>query len=234
MLELTVPACVIFKHANPCGVAVAGSIEEAYEKALASDPTLGVRRSRRPQPAGRGRARRGDRRAVRRAAARAGLRRAGARKRFAASRTPESSSTTSAGASMPASATSGVCSAACSSRIATGASRSATAWRSSVGDPTEADWGDLLFAWRVCKHVTSNAIVLVEGPADRRDRRGPDEPSGLRQDRGRQGARSTVTNSRAPRLRQMPSSRSPTARGSRSRRGSRRSSSRAARSATRT
>ena len=22
-------------------------------------------------------------------------------------------------------------------------------------------WGDLLFAWRVCKHVTSNAIVLA-------------------------------------------------------------------------
>ena len=29
------------------------------------------------------------------------------------------------------------------------------------GDPSESDWGDLLFAWRVCKHVTSNAIVLV-------------------------------------------------------------------------
>src|SRR5712691_7243725 len=31
------------------------------------------------------------------------------------------------------------------------------------GQPGEADWGDLLFAWRVCKHVTSNAIVLVKG-----------------------------------------------------------------------
>jgi phosphoribosylaminoimidazolecarboxamide formyltransferase/IMP cyclohydrolase len=30
------------------------------------------------------------------------------------------------------------------------------------GDPGESDWGDLLFAWRVCKHVTSNAIVLVK------------------------------------------------------------------------
>jgi len=29
------------------------------------------------------------------------------------------------------------------------------------GDPGESDWGDLLFAWRVCKHVTSNAIVIV-------------------------------------------------------------------------
>ena len=30
---------VIVKHANPCGVAVAGSIHEAYEKAFDSDPT---------------------------------------------------------------------------------------------------------------------------------------------------------------------------------------------------
>ena len=27
--------------------------------------------------------------------------------------------------------------------------------------PTEQEWGELLFAWRVCKHVRSNAIVLV-------------------------------------------------------------------------
>ena len=29
------------------------------------------------------------------------------------------------------------------------------------GEPDELAWGDLLFAWRVCKHVTSNAIVLA-------------------------------------------------------------------------
>ena len=33
------PACVIVKHANPCGVAVAGDITEAYEKAFKTDPT---------------------------------------------------------------------------------------------------------------------------------------------------------------------------------------------------
>ena len=27
----------------------------------------------------------------------------------------------------------------------------------------EEQWGDLLFAWRVCKHVSSNAIVLARG-----------------------------------------------------------------------
>jgi len=33
------PACVIVKHANPCGVAVASGIGEAYEKAFRTDPT---------------------------------------------------------------------------------------------------------------------------------------------------------------------------------------------------
>jgi phosphoribosylaminoimidazolecarboxamide formyltransferase/IMP cyclohydrolase len=38
-------------------------------------------------------------------------------------------------------------------RMETGTSRS----------PNEATWGDLLFAWRVAKHVASNAIVLAKG-----------------------------------------------------------------------
>jgi len=33
------PACVIVKHANPCGVGVADTISEAYDKAFATDPT---------------------------------------------------------------------------------------------------------------------------------------------------------------------------------------------------
>jgi len=37
-LELDGPGCVIVKHANPCGVGVAATIEEAYEQALAADP----------------------------------------------------------------------------------------------------------------------------------------------------------------------------------------------------
>lgn len=34
----TLPACVIVKHANPCGVAVADSLLEAYQKAFETDP----------------------------------------------------------------------------------------------------------------------------------------------------------------------------------------------------
>jgi phosphoribosylaminoimidazolecarboxamide formyltransferase/IMP cyclohydrolase len=33
-----VPCCAIVKHANPCGAAVGATLEEAYERALASDP----------------------------------------------------------------------------------------------------------------------------------------------------------------------------------------------------
>ena len=37
--EFALPACVIVKHASPCGVAVGANAEEAYDKALACDPT---------------------------------------------------------------------------------------------------------------------------------------------------------------------------------------------------
>jgi phosphoribosylaminoimidazolecarboxamide formyltransferase/IMP cyclohydrolase len=37
--QFTAPACVIVKHANPCGVAVAESITDAYQKAYTTDPT---------------------------------------------------------------------------------------------------------------------------------------------------------------------------------------------------
>ncbi len=36
--ELELPAAVIIKHNNPCGCAIGSSIEEAFEKALAADP----------------------------------------------------------------------------------------------------------------------------------------------------------------------------------------------------
>ena len=36
--EFGEPACVIVKHTNPCGTAIAGDVVEAYDKAHASDP----------------------------------------------------------------------------------------------------------------------------------------------------------------------------------------------------
>ncbi|MCW4472946.1 bifunctional phosphoribosylaminoimidazolecarboxamide formyltransferase/IMP cyclohydrolase [Xanthomonas sp. H13-6] len=37
--QFDAPACVIVKHANPCGVAVAADVGAAYEQAYATDPT---------------------------------------------------------------------------------------------------------------------------------------------------------------------------------------------------
>ncbi len=36
--EFTLPACVIVKHTNPCGVALGAKIDDAFAKALACDP----------------------------------------------------------------------------------------------------------------------------------------------------------------------------------------------------
>jgi phosphoribosylaminoimidazolecarboxamide formyltransferase/IMP cyclohydrolase len=37
--QFDAPACVIVKHANPCGVAVGAACGDAYERAYATDPT---------------------------------------------------------------------------------------------------------------------------------------------------------------------------------------------------
>ena len=52
---------------------------------------------------------------------------------------------------------------ACSCRIATQGRRSEPRWTSSAESVDEPTWRELLFAWTVVKHVTSNAIVLAKG-----------------------------------------------------------------------
>ena len=123
--EFTLPACVIVKHANPCGVAVAGGIEDAYARALGSDPVSAYGGDRRPEPAGVARARRADRRAVRRGALRARVRGRRARDAEAQGGRCGSSTRPSGGTRRWASATTGACSAACSPRTGTATSRTA-------------------------------------------------------------------------------------------------------------
>ena len=78
--EFELPACVIIKHANPCGAAVAGSIEEAYDKALASDPLSAFGMVCVMNRPGRRRVGRAALRAVHRCSARTRLRRRGPRR----------------------------------------------------------------------------------------------------------------------------------------------------------
>jgi phosphoribosylaminoimidazolecarboxamide formyltransferase/IMP cyclohydrolase len=158
--EFALPACAIVKHANPCGVAVAGTIEEAYERALASDPVSAfgmVCVVNRPVTAGLGEslaqrfvdvvfAPDYDEQALAELQKKEAIRilRDRERRGFPAGERDFR-------------------------RVLGGLLVQDRDWdvddREGMevvsGEPNEACWGDLVFAWRVCKHVGSNAIVLA-------------------------------------------------------------------------
>ena len=159
--EFTLPACAIVKHANPCGVAVGASIEEAYECALAADPVSaygGVVVLNRPVSAALG-----ERLAEQfvevlfapgydQAALEALVQKPGTRiLNDLERRTSELAERDY-------------------KRVIGGLLVQDRDWDVAgregmevvCGTPSETQWGDLLFAWRVCKHVGSNAIVLVK------------------------------------------------------------------------
>jgi phosphoribosylaminoimidazolecarboxamide formyltransferase/IMP cyclohydrolase len=159
--EFTLPACVIVKHSNPCGVAVAGGIEEAYARALGSDPVSaygGVVVLNRPVGAALG-ARLAEQfievlfapgfeeAALEPLRPKESMRVLASTERRNAP-TGERDLRRVIGGLLA------------QDRDADVEDREGMVVVS--GDPGESDWGDLLFAWRVCKHVTSNAIVLVK------------------------------------------------------------------------
>jgi phosphoribosylaminoimidazolecarboxamide formyltransferase/IMP cyclohydrolase len=158
--EFTLPACVIVKHANPCGVAVAASIEDAFDRALASDPLSAF----------------GMVCVLNRAVSRSLAERLAERfvdVLLAPAYEPHALETL---AGKP------------NTRVLVDRERRSfepgerdlkrvlggllvqdrdwdvedrAAMELACGSPSEALWGDLLFAWRVCKHVSSNAIVIA-------------------------------------------------------------------------
>jgi phosphoribosylaminoimidazolecarboxamide formyltransferase/IMP cyclohydrolase len=158
--EFALPACVIVKHANPCGVAVGGSVEEAYERALASDPLSaygGVIVLNRPVSDELG----------------ARLAEQFVEVLLAPDATPAALEALRA---KPATRILIDRERRAGDRGELGLERALGGmlvqdrdWdvddRDGMevvcGDVDEATWGDLLFAWRVCKHVSSNAIVLA-------------------------------------------------------------------------
>ena len=158
--EFTLPACVIVKHANPCGVAVAATIEDAYERALGADPVSaygGVIVLNRPVPAALG-ARLAEHFVEVLFApgyedeALDALRKKEALRILASTERRNSPS----GERDYRRVLGGLL-----AQDRDGDIEDREGMIVVCGDPDETDWGDLLFAWRVCKHVTSNAIVIA-------------------------------------------------------------------------
>ncbi len=159
--EFALPACVIVKHNNPCGVAVAETVAAAYEKALSCDPISafgGVIVFNRP---------------LDEAVAKL-LTTNFVEVLWAPGYSDEALKILTVKENI---------------RILTGQHNRDTCgsfdmkrvfvgmlvqdWDCEVDQrenmtvvssrtPTEAEWGDLLFAWRVAKHTKSNAIILVK------------------------------------------------------------------------
>jgi phosphoribosylaminoimidazolecarboxamide formyltransferase/IMP cyclohydrolase len=158
--EFEVPACVIIKHANPCGVAVGRTVLEAYERAFACDPVSAF----------------GGIIAVNRRLDRAAAEAIAGQfveVLIAPDYAPEALD---------------VMTERPNARVLQDEERRVPltgdpAIRQVLGgllvqdrdldsedrsemqvvserQPTEAEWSEMLFAWRVCKHVSSNAIVL--------------------------------------------------------------------------
>jgi phosphoribosylaminoimidazolecarboxamide formyltransferase/IMP cyclohydrolase len=158
--EFTLPACVIVKHANPCGVGVAATIEEAYEKALAADPVSaygGVVALNRPATkplAGRLVeqfievliAPEYDSEALETLQRKEAVRILADRERRGAAPGDRDYRRVLGGFLV---------------QDADAEIDGREGMRVVTGRPDERVWGDLLFAWRVAKHVASNAIVIA-------------------------------------------------------------------------
>jgi phosphoribosylaminoimidazolecarboxamide formyltransferase / IMP cyclohydrolase len=160
--EFEVPACAIIKHNNPCGAAVSGSALEAYERALACDPQSafgGIVCLNRPV----------DGPLAERVAAQfcevlfaprfteAALEVLAAKPRVRILEDNERRGVNIAERDVK--------------RVLGGLlvqDRDADLEDRSQMEvvterkPTEREWGEMLFAWKVCKHVRSNAIVLAK------------------------------------------------------------------------
>jgi phosphoribosylaminoimidazolecarboxamide formyltransferase/IMP cyclohydrolase len=161
--EFAMPTCVIVKHGNPCGCGMASTIEEAYQKALAADPISAYggivalnRRVERPlaellaaqfvevliAPGY-------DREGLELLREKPATRILDENERRGA--TPgERDYRRVLGGMLVQDADTDV-----DDREGMGVVTKAA--------PDETLWGDLLFAWRVCKHVASNSIVVAKG-----------------------------------------------------------------------
>ena len=163
--EFELPVCVIVKHNNPCGVAVGSTILDAYERALACDPVsayggvivvnrqvegaLGERLANTFVEVLQAPSYSDDALAALTVKPNTRLMRDDERRR------------SNPGEMDFRRVTGGLL---LQDRDADTDERDSMSLATTTA-PSEAQWGDLLFAWRVAKHVKSNAIVMVKGLA---------------------------------------------------------------------
>ncbi len=160
LAELEEPACVIVKHANPCGVGLAEAIEAAYAKALAADPVSaygGVVVLNRPVSAALGEALAEQFVEVLHAPGYE-VRAREALARRPSSRVLAGAAETDAGSWEVRHVRGGLLVQDGDWNVRPGREQMEVA----CGEVDDATWKDLLFAWRVVKHVTSNAIVVAK------------------------------------------------------------------------
>ncbi len=158
--ELDGPACAIVKHNNPCGCAVAASGREAYERAFACDPLSaygGVIALNRPV----------DRACAERLSEQfievllapgfdpAALEILTAKKNVRLLELPDWPAPSHEVEGKPV-----IGGQLVQTRDVVSETR-ADMRTMGAAQPSEAQWDDLLFAWKVCRHVRSNAIVIA-------------------------------------------------------------------------
>ncbi len=162
MLELDGPAAVIVKHGNPCGAALGETVDAAFEKALAADPVSaygGVVVLNRPVGAALGKALASQFVEVVFAPG------------YAEAALEELAAKEKARVLLDGERRAFVTSERDLRRVLGGLlvqDRDADgdpldAMDVACGDPDPSTWEELLFAWTVAKHVTSNAIVITRG-----------------------------------------------------------------------
>jgi phosphoribosylaminoimidazolecarboxamide formyltransferase/IMP cyclohydrolase len=162
--EFDRPACVIVKHNNPCGCAVAESASEAYARAFACDPQSaygGVIALNRPV----------DRRAAERLSKQfievllapsfepAALELLQEKKNVRLLELPDWPSPSHEVEGKPV-----IGGQLVQTRDVVSETRDEMRVLSEA-QPSEEQWQDMLFAWTVCRHVRSNAIVIARGGA---------------------------------------------------------------------
>jgi phosphoribosylaminoimidazolecarboxamide formyltransferase / IMP cyclohydrolase len=163
--EFNAPAVVIVKHATPCGVAVAGSLVEAWEKAFRGDPISpfgGIVAVNRALDAAAAEAIAAilTEVIIAPAAEPAAVTAVARRKNLRLLLTGGMPDPIAPGITFRSLSGGFLAQTRDSGRVDVGSLRVVT-----QRAPTETEMADLLFAFRVCKHVKSNAIVYAKNGA---------------------------------------------------------------------